>query len=162
MNKRLGYDPKRGLAVRNEVIPYQGALVVSCVDCSRPGVLSEALKFDGQIHHPIDHVELKYEGYDGGGSFRMRDESESTGSRVAGIPVRNKLANLLGMLKGNRIVIDFDGVPIISSFADEVFAKLFVELGPMGFMRAFEFINASATGQALIDRAIEQRTKEGP
>lgn len=160
-NAHLAYDPKRGLAVRKEVIPYQGALVVSCVDCSRPGVLGEALKFDGEVHHPIDHVELKYEGDDGGGSFRMRDESESTGSRAAGIPVRNKLGNLLEMLKGNRIVIDFDGVPIISSsFADEVFAKLFVELGPMGFMRAFEFVNASSTVQALIDRAIEQRTKE--
>jgi anti-anti-sigma regulatory factor len=159
-NAHLAYDPKRGLVVRNEVIPYAGALLVSCVDCSRPGVLGEALKFEGQVHHPVDHVELKYEG-DGGGSFRMRNESESTGSRAAGIPVRNKLTNLLGMLKGNRIVVDFDGVPIVSSsFADEVFAKLFVELGPMGFMRAFEFVNASATVQALIDRAIEQRTKQ--
>ena len=91
----------------------------------------------------------------------MRDESESTGSRPAGTPVRNKLQNLLAMFGGKRIVIDFDGVPIVSSsFADEVFAKLFVELGQMGFMRAFEFANASPTVQALIDRAIEQRTKE--
>ena len=160
-NAHLAYDPKRGLVVRNEVVPYHGALIVSCVDCSRPGVLGDALKFGGQVHHPVDHVELKYESDDGGGRFLMRDESESTGSRPAGTPVRNKLRNLLAMLGGKRIVIDFDGVPIVSSsFADEVFAKLFVELGPMGFMRAFEFVNASATVQALIDRAIEQRTKE--
>ncbi len=161
-NAHLAYDPKRGLVVRNEAIPYHGALIVSCVDCSRPGVLGEALKFAGEIHHPIDHVELRYEGDDGGGCFRMRDESESTGSRAAGTPVRIKLTNLLGMLKNNRILIDFDGVPIVSSsFADEVFAKLFVELGPMAFMRSFEFVIASATVQALIDRAIEQRTKAG-
>jgi anti-anti-sigma regulatory factor/anti-sigma regulatory factor (Ser/Thr protein kinase) len=161
----LGYDPRprKGLSVRNEAIPYQGALVVSCVDCSRPGVLGEALKFEGTIHRPIDSVELKYENADGdGGSFLIRDECESTGNRPAGTPVRTKLRNLSNMLGGQKIVIDFDGVPLVSSsFADEVFAKLFVEMGAMRFMRSFEFKNASSTVQALIDRAIEQRTKDG-
>jgi hypothetical protein len=66
------------------------------------------------------------------------------------------------MLGGQKIVVDFDGVPLVSSsFADEVFAKLFVEMGAMRFMRSFEFKNASSTVQALIDKAIEQRTKDG-
>lgn len=163
-NAHLAYDPRprKGLSVRNEVIPYQGTLAVACVDCSRPGVLAEALKFEGKIHHPIDSVELKYETAEGGANFVMRDECESTGNRLAGTPVRNKLRNLLAMLDGQKIVIDFDGVPLLSSsFADEVFAKLFVEMGAMRFMRSFEFKNASTTVQALIDKAIEQRTKEG-
>ena len=92
----------------------------------------------------------------------MRDECESTGNRLAGTPVRNKLRNLLAMLDRKKIVIDFDGVPLLSSsFADEVFAKLFVEMGAMRFMRSFEFKDATTTVQALIDKAIEQRTKEG-
>lgn len=93
-----------------------------------------------------------------GGSFLIAKECESTGSRLAGTPVRKKLKNLSDMLEGQRIVIDFDAIPLVSSsFADEVFAKLFVELGAMRFMRSFEFKNVSGTVQALIDKAIEQR-----
>ena len=162
-NAHLSYDPRprKGLSVRNEVVPYEGALVVSCVDCSRPGILAQALKFDGEIHQPIDTVELKYESMTGGINFSIRDECESTGNRPAGTPVRNKLKNLSSMISGQKVSIDFEGVPLVSSsFADEVFAKLFIEMGAMRFMSAFEFKNASLTVQALIDKAIEQRTKD--
>lgn len=60
-------QPKKGLSVDNQAIPYQGTLIISCVDCSRPGILAEALKFGGRIHRPIDLVELRYENEQGGG-----------------------------------------------------------------------------------------------
>lgn len=46
----LSYDEHRGLHVKTEQIPYSGTLVVAMVDCSRPGVLQEALRFGGTRH----------------------------------------------------------------------------------------------------------------
>jgi len=66
------------------------------------------------------------------------------------------------MCDGQRIVIDFSGVSVISSsFADEVFGMLFVELGPMTFMRKIVFQNVSPTVNGLIDRAITLRAQQG-
>jgi hypothetical protein len=40
----------------------------------------------------------------------------------------------------SRILIDLTDVPIISSgFADEVFGKLFAQLGPLRFGQALQF-----------------------
>ena len=62
------------------------------------------------------------------------------------------------MCPGQRIVIDFSGIPLISSsFADEVLGKLFVEIGPVNFAQRFEFRNLDSTVKQLIDKAISQR-----
>ena len=60
------------------------------------------------------------------------------------------------------IVLDFSGVGVISSsFADEVFGRLFVEMGPRAFMTRIEMRHVDPTVEGLIDRAIVQRTKLG-
>jgi hypothetical protein len=88
----------------------------------------------------------------------MKKESGSFGSRPAGTPVRNKLKNLLNMSGSQKVYVDFEGIPLISSsFADEVFGKLFLEIGPLSFMQGFEFINIMKTVRQLIDKAIAQR-----
>ena len=88
----------------------------------------------------------------------MSDEATSFGSRVAGTPVRIKLMNLLRMCPGQRIVVDFSGIPLVSSsFADEALGKLFVEIGPVTFAQRFEFRNLATTVKQLIDKAISQR-----
>jgi len=62
--------------------------------------------------------------------FILRDEAVSFGNRLAGPPVRNRLANLLSMAKGSKVIVDFRDVPLVSSgFADDIFGKLFVEIG---------------------------------
>ena len=62
------------------------------------------------------------------------------------MPLRQKLKNLSKICSGKRILVDFSDVPIIlSSFADEVFGKLFAELGALGFMKAFEFQRVDST-----------------
>ena len=72
--------------------------------------------------------------------------------------MRIKLSNIVRACVGQKIIIDFHGVPIISSsFADEVFGKLFRELGPTNFMQVISFTNVTGTVQSLIDRAITQR-----
>ncbi|MGE3145013.1 MAG: STAS-like domain-containing protein [Pseudorhodoplanes sp.] len=59
------------------------------------------------------------------------------------------------------IEFDFSGVHLISSsFADEVFGKLFVDLGPIRFGQLCKFTRVDPTVQNLIDRAIAQRMRQ--
>jgi hypothetical protein len=46
---------------------------------------------------------------------------------------------------------------VSSSFADEVFGKLFMALGPMTFGQRLQFRGHSLIVQSLIDKAISQR-----
>jgi len=155
----LRYTGENGLHIKYEKIPYDGTVVISSIDFSRPDLLEEALQFGGKRYTPIDYVELKYENSNNENLiFVMKDESSSFGSRPAGTPVRNKLNNLNSMTDNNKIYVDFIDIPIISSsFADEVFGKLFAEIGPLGFGQRFEFMNISQTVRQLIDKAIAQR-----
>jgi len=155
---KLVFTERNGLHVSTEKIPLQGTLVVAQVDFSVPHLLEEALRIGGRIHTPLDFIETHYEGRQNAIDFIIKDESKSFGSRIGGTPVRNRLSNLLNMCPGQQIRIDFSDVPLISSsFADEVFGKLFNELGPMTFVQRFEFRNVSTTVRQLIDRAIAQR-----
>jgi hypothetical protein len=62
------------------------------------------------------------------------------------------------MCPGQRIIIDFTDVPLVSSsFADEVLGKLFMELGPMTFAQRLDFRNLSSIVRQLTDKAIAQR-----
>lgn len=156
---KLAYSDKGGMHIRNNNVPYDCTLVIASIDFTRPDLLEEALKFGGQRYTPVDYVETNYEADDSAQLyFVMKNEAKSFGSRPAGTPVRNRLSNLYKMGGGNKIYIDFEGIPIISSsFADEAFGKLFVEIGPLGFMQHFKFINISQMVRQLIDKAIAQR-----
>lgn len=150
------------LHVHSSSIPFSGTLVVAEIDLSNPGLLAEALRFQGEPHNPVDTIELNYELEKSDClKFVMKEESMSFGSRPAGTPVRNKLINLYEMGAHNKIYVDFREIPIVSSsFADEVFGKLFVQLGPVAFVNAFEIVNAAPTVSQLIDRAIRQRMRD--
>jgi STAS-like domain of unknown function (DUF4325) len=145
------------------MIVVKGTLVVVRINYATALSLEKALKFGGKSHDPVDHVQLTYEeDEDGVVLFVLARESQGFGSRVAGMPLRQKLKNLIRICDGKRIAVDFSDVHIISSsFADEVFGKLFAELGPLRFMNAFEFRKLDSTIQGLINRAIEQRAKPG-
>lgn len=80
------------------------------------------------------------------------------GFRSGGAQFRQIVENLLQ--SKDRIVLDFGGVAVFSSsFADEVFGRLFVDMGPRNFMKRIDFRNVDPTLEGLIDRAIVQRTK---
>ncbi|MFL5385873.1 MAG: STAS-like domain-containing protein [Longimicrobiaceae bacterium] len=158
---RLLFDQDQ-LRIRSDQIPIQGSLVVVSMNVSTPAALADALRFKGAQYEPTDWVETRYERGENELVFELKKEASSFGSRVAGQPIRIKLANLIRMNPGARIIIDFTDIPLVSSsFADEVIAKLYVDLGPMAFMRATEMRNVAPTVQALIDRAILQRTRTG-
>ncbi len=151
------------LSISDQKVPYDGTFVVATIDFSEPDLLAEALRIKGKKRTLTDYVETNYERIDDGKIlFRLKEEADSFGSRISGKPVRIKLSNLFQMAPECKVYIDFEGIPIISSsFADEAFAKLFLEVGPVEFMQKFEFINAMETVKQLIDRAISQRVSAG-
>jgi hypothetical protein len=144
---------------RNEPVPFCGTTVDALIDFSEPSLLERSLAIDGSIHRPVDYIELRYEQDDlKFVPFKLLDQAPSFRSRPAGRPARTKLSNLVVACAGQTILVDFSGVTVVSSsFADEVFGKLFLELGPMRFMQSIRMVNVAPTVQALIDRAITQR-----
>ncbi len=156
---KMQFDSRKGLHIKSEKVPYEGTLVVAEIDFSVPKLLEEALQFGGKVYRPVDYVELKYEDpHAERVIFRVAEESNSFGSRISGTPLRTKLANLARMCPAQQIIIDFSGVALVSSsFADELIAKLFAELGPMTFMSRFKIVGTSTVVQQLIDRSISQR-----
>ena len=91
--------------------------------------------------------------------FAVKEHAkQDLGSRRGGEKVRRALENMLR--DQDHVILDFQGVSVISSsFADEVFGRLFVELGPRVFMSRIVLRNVDPTIDGLIDRAIVQRTR---
>lgn len=160
---KLMFTDREGLRIATERVPYEGTLVAAQIDFSVPRLLEEALSFGGRVHQPTDYVELHYEQHGTADLlFKIAEESQSFGSRVAGAPVRKKLLNLARMCPNQRIILNFENVPLVSSsFADEVVGKLFAELGPLAFMQRFQFQEIDQTARQLVDRAIAQRMAVG-
>jgi len=147
------------VTAKSEVIPFVGTTIDALIDFSEPLLLEKALAINGAIHKPVDYIEVRYEQDDLSAiPFKLTEQATSFRSRPAGRPMRVKLANLVNNCPGQILYVDFENITVVSSsFADEVFGKLFVELGPMPFMQSIRLINVSPTVQALIDRAIKQR-----
>jgi hypothetical protein len=127
-NATLYYATKTGMHTRRDAVPMQGTMVVCSIDYTQPLLLEEALNIKSIRFSPVDMIETKYEtSADGNISFVVKNEATSLGSRISGTPVRNKLKNLIGFLEGNKLVVYFTDVHLVSSsFADEVFGKLFL------------------------------------
>ncbi len=139
---------------------YPGTAVRCLIGMAQPDLLEIALRFGGKPHQPVyDVVERRYESEEGGVVIIVKeDASKDIGSRQGGQRVRQRVENLLR--DQPAVEIDFDGVGVISSsFADEVFGRLFVDLGPLDFNDRVEIVNASSTIKGLINRAIVQRTR---
>jgi anti-sigma regulatory factor (Ser/Thr protein kinase) len=149
--------------VRHDNVPFDGTFVVCQVDCDRPDLIERAFVFNGRNHIPAyDYIEKKHELLSGDLTVKAEEICNTFGSRLSGAEARRYISNIMLSLNGGTLNVDFNGVHVISSsFADEVFGKLFVELGPMQFMRNIKIVNAVSTVEGLIDRAITLRSKTG-
>ena len=153
---------EKGVNSRWERIPYDGTSVRCRIGTNDHELLDKALRFKGKpFDPPYDYIERKFENDEGEVIFNMREKAwRDFGSRKGGKRVRGMIESLLGA--DRSVVLDFDGVGVISSsFADEVFGRLFVDMGPRAFMTRIEMRNVDPTVEGLIDRAIVQRTKLG-
>ena len=137
-----------------------GTLVCGQVVLKKDFSISEALDFgDGNNYTPVDIIEMQYEMDDKECLLlKMKDESTGYGTRRSGLQIRTKIINLIEAEPTYPLVIDWDGVPVISSsFADEVIGKLFVKLGAMAFSAKIRNIRMEKLIQNLLDKAVAQR-----
>ena len=141
-------------------ISYKGTMVCGEINIVDNFNISEALDFDGRGDYiPTDIIDTKYE-MDEEDSLliKMKDETTGFGSRKSGIQIRNKINNLINAKPDYPIIIDWTGVPVISSsFADEFIGKLFLELGAMYFMATIKNKSMENLVRGLLDKAIAQR-----
>jgi len=161
----LYYTANAGMHTKQENVPYSGTVVHCCINYSERLVLDDILGLNtkfGPTDRIDDRIELKYEiNADDVIHFNLKDEAESLGSRLAGRKVRTKLHNLLSCTE-SRINVDFSDINLISSsFADEVFGKLFLQLGAIDFGQRVALSKAQSTVKLLVDRAISQRGAYG-
>jgi len=149
--------------VNTATIPFNGTFVRACINWDYNRLLEEALVFRGRAHTPsFDIIEKYYEADDDSMLFKALEESPSFGTREAGREARYKAENLMDNFT-IAVTFDFAGVHVISSsYADEVFGKLLVELGEDKFNTLCRFTNMDRTVKLLIDRAIRQRLPEAP
>jgi anti-sigma regulatory factor (Ser/Thr protein kinase) len=121
--------------------------------------LMEALTFgDMPAVDLVDVVDVRYVRGTDELQILVRDEAVGFGSRHAGAELRRKLQNLLAAEPTRTLVLDWNGVPLVSSsFADEVVGKLFVELGPSAFTARVKQLGQEPLVRSLVDRAIMQR-----
>jgi hypothetical protein len=94
------------------------------------------------------------------GMMRMALAAEAAGfgNRLTGLKIRHKIENLLGAAPNDVLEIDFTDVDLIaSSFADEVFGKLALSLGFVGFGSRIRFININRFCRGIIDDVVQSR-----
>jgi hypothetical protein len=157
---RLTHRPGTLQTGRNS-IPFRGTFVRASINYGFEKLLEKALIFKGKAHDPAsDYIERIYEGAMDEIRFKVSDELATFGSREAGKLARNKIENLMDRGRAT-IVFDFADIHLISSsFADEVFGKMFVDLGPIKFGQLCRFENVDSTVQKLIYRAVTQRLRQ--
>ncbi len=157
---QLILHPSGDVKIAESKVPYTGTAVLWNMRTDVSDVLPRALVFSGQSHDPaFDYLERISEQQGGRITVKLKEKFPSLGSRQSGARALIFFRNLLLNDAVLSLEIDFTNVNVISSsFADEVFGRLFVELGPMDFMQRVRFTNADAETLALINRAMVQRS----
>ncbi len=139
---------------------YNGTLVCGQVKLKSDFSISKALDFGtGVDYTPVDIIETHYEMEDSDCFIlKMSDETTGYGSRKSGIQIRTKLTNLMNAEPTYPIVVDWEGIPVISSsFADELMGKLFIKLGAITFSAKIRNVKMENLIKGLLDKAIAQR-----
>ena len=123
--------------------------------------LSEALGFSG-TEQPTDLIELLYESeHSDALVLKLNEEATGFGSRRVGEQLRTKCMNLLNAEPAKPLILDWNGVPIVSSsFADEFVGKLFVTLRPLDFAARIRNLGMESVVRGLVDKAIIQRAAQ--
>lgn len=130
------------------------------LDYSKDISLRDALIFNGEIHTPISFLIDNLKELDGNTLIKVKEESNGTGTRQAAVQIKNKVLNILKE-SPKIIVLDFTGISMISSsYADELLAKLFCDLGLFQFNRVIRIIGLSDEQQLILQRSVIQRIIE--
>ncbi|MBJ7577918.1 STAS-like domain-containing protein [Devosia sp. MC532] len=149
------------LPVTEGTIPFPGTFVRASIGYDYEKLLERALVFGGKRHVPAhDFIDRFYQ-IDGETiQFKVAIELKAFGSREAGKLAHAKIEMLTESFS-IPVEFDFENVRLItSSFADEVFGRIFESMGAVRFGHICRFKNVDSTIRALIDRAIAQRISQ--
>lgn len=157
---RLIVTPKETIRQPLKEAHYKGTIVCGQIKIKKDFSIQDALTF-GNTHKyvPTDIIESQYEMDDKDCLIlKMKDESTGFGTRKSGYQIRHKITNLLNAEPTYPLIVDWEGIPVISSsFADEVMGKIFLKLGPLSFSARLRNIKMEPLVSGLIDKAISQR-----
>lgn len=155
------YEGEAKRYVRDRLEFYKGTLICTDIKIGAENFsLEEALGFDGRTDHvAVDHIELNYLNETGELiNFCVRDQTTGVGNRHAGRQLRTMIGNLLKAEPNKPIIINWEGIPLISSsFADEFMGKLFLEMGAMFFISRIRNVNMESLIAKILDKAVAQR-----
>lgn len=130
------------------------------LDYSKELSLDKALIFRGKEYALINLRVENLENESGYLEYKIKEHAEGTGTRQSAIRVKNEIVNLLEESK-TRIIIDFTGIEVISSsFADELIAKLLLELGIFQFNNLIQLKGMDISLQNILQRSVIQRLIE--
>jgi len=139
---------------------YNGTVVNGQINVTEDFSIVKALDFgSGFDYTPVTIIESQYEKEDEDCFIlSMKNETTGFGTRRSGYQIRTKILNILDSQPNFPIVINWEGVPIISSsFADEVMGKLFLKLGAMSFTARVRNTGMEEIIRNLLDKAVSQR-----
>ena len=130
------------------------------LDSSKELSLEKALVFRGKVHKLLDLKLENLENEQGYLHYKVKDYAEGTGTRQAAARVKNEIINMITEAR-KKIILDFTGVAVISSsFADELIAKLLMELGFFQFNNVISLKGMDGSQQTILQRSVIQRLIE--
>lgn len=145
------------ISARESAFYMKGAIVQLQLPTNVPIDLPKAL----WGHNPVDYVELKFTNDDGEIVFNPRHFASSFGNRITGEKLRIVVINLIRQNPGKTLLIKMDGISVISSsFADELFGKLFWEIGAIDFSSLVRFSGLNPLCKGIINQAIVERVAD--
>jgi hypothetical protein len=148
--------------VKGDKIPVIGTHVKATLSYEDPNLLERAFIFGGRHHEPDQEYIYRRFNFDGERFYvHVKTEITHFHNRAAGLKARQLIENII-KAENKPVELDFDDIAVISSsFADEVFGKMFMSLGAVDFSRLVYFKNISQLNKRIIDKAIAERLLSG-
>jgi len=140
----------------DQSVPFPGTFVDIQLDTTTAINIAEAL----WGKKPNNFSDLVYGRDTPAGVMRLvlSEEASRFSNRVTGKKIHTKITNLLRVGSEDVLEIDFKGVELIaSSFADEVFGKLAVDMGIVYFATRIRFIGINNFCRRTIDDVVQSR-----
>lgn len=119
--------------------------------------LENALKFRGKDYSIVDLYIESFDDDKGHNYYSVKEHSGGTGTRESAIRIKNEVVNLLKETR-KPVIVDFKDVAVMSSsFADELIAKLLLELGLFQFNNLILLRGMNSQEQNILQRSVIQR-----
>lgn len=147
INKKL---PKHSMNKPGTIIDFQ-------LNYGKDISLENALKFRGKDFSIVDLYIENFDDDQGHNYYSVKDHSGGTGTRDSALRIKNEVMNLITETK-KPVIIDFKEIAVISSsFADELIAKLLLELGLFQFNNLIILRGMNSQEQNILQRSVIQR-----